>query len=120
MSGLVHVSLFAGVGGVDLACDAAGIPTVLACEKDQAARGVLHDRFPDTTLHADVTELTADDLRAAGAVPGRTIVSAGWPCQGNSVAGRRAGMADLSSEHYRHTPEWPEPEHCASCRRRTR
>jgi DNA (cytosine-5)-methyltransferase 1 len=102
MSDLVHVSLFSGVGGIDLAADRVGIPTVLACEVDKHARGVLHDRFPTTTLHADVTELTADDLRAAGAVPGRTIVSAGWPCQGNSVAGRREGMADARSGLWSH------------------
>lgn len=94
---LQHVSLFSGVGGVDLAFERAGVGSLAACEIDKAARGVLADRFPDTHLFTDVTELTAHDLINLGADPGRTILSAGWPCQGNSVAGRREGMADARS-----------------------
>jgi DNA (cytosine-5)-methyltransferase 1 len=94
---LAVVSLFAGVGGIDLAAERAGARTVLACEIDKACRTVLGRRFPDATIHDDVRTLTADDLRAAGAVPARTVLTAGWPCQGNSVAGRRAGMDDARS-----------------------
>lgn len=92
MTNLHHVSLFAGVGGADLGMEAAGIPTVLACEIDKNARAVLAHRFPNTTLHDDVRTLTGDDLRRAGAVPERTILSGGFPCQPFSVAGRRGGM----------------------------
>jgi len=49
-----------------------------------------------------VTEVTGDQLRAAGFVPARGIITAGWPCQGNSVAGRRGGMADPRSGLWRH------------------
>lgn len=91
------VSLFAGVGGIDLAAERAGMRTVLLCEKDKHCRAVLAARFPDAVIHPDVTELTADDLRAADAVPDRTVLTAGWPCQGNSVAGRRGGMGDARS-----------------------
>lgn len=87
-----HVSLFAGVGGADLGMEAAGIPTVLACEIDKNARAVLAHRFPHATLHDDVRTLTGDDLRRAGAVPERTILSGGFPCQPFSVAGHRRGM----------------------------
>ena len=87
-----HVSLFAGVGGADLGMETAGIPTVLACEIDKNARAVLAHRFPHATLHDDVRTLTGDDLRRAGAVPERTILSGGFPCQPFSVAGRRRGM----------------------------
>lgn len=89
---LSHVSLFAGVGGADLGMDAAGIPTVLACEIDKHARAVLAHRFPGAVLHDDVRSLTGDDLRRAGAVPARTVLSGGFPCQPFSVAGRRRGM----------------------------
>lgn len=92
MTDLRHVSLFAGVGGADLGMEAAGIPTVLACEIGNSARTVLAHRFPHATLHDDVRTLTGDDLRRAGAVPERTILSAGFPCQPFSVAGRRRGM----------------------------
>lgn len=89
---LSHVSLFAGVGGADLGMEAVGIDTVLACEIDKHARAVLGHRFPHATLHDDVRKLTGDDIRRAGAVPERTILSGGFPCQPFSVAGRRRGM----------------------------
>ena len=102
MSDLTAVSLFAGVGGIDLALERAGVTVTAAVEIDDAARGVLVDRFPKTTLFPDVTEVTGDQLRATGFVPERGIVCAGWPCQGNSVAGRRGGMADPRSGLWRH------------------
>lgn len=96
MTGLLHVSLFSGIGGIDLAVARAGMPTVLACEADRSARGVLADRFPGVPAHHDVRTLTGDTIRRY-ADPGRAVLSAGWPCQGNSVAGRRAGMDDERS-----------------------
>ncbi|WP_344850028.1 DNA cytosine methyltransferase [Kribbella ginsengisoli] len=95
--GLHLVSLCAGIGGIDLGFHRAGIPTLAAVEIDPAARGVLADQFPDTTLFEDLTKVTADDLRAVGVVPERTIVAAGWPCQGNSSRGRRGGLGDPRS-----------------------
>lgn len=102
MTELTAVSLFAGVGGFDLALARAGVQVAAAVEIDDAARGVLADQFPHTTLMTDVTKVTADDLRRAGFVPERGIVCAGWPCQGNSVAGARGGMADPRSGLWRH------------------
>jgi DNA (cytosine-5)-methyltransferase 1 len=99
---LTAVSLFAGIGGLDLACQRAGIEVTAAVEIDAGCRGVLARHFPRTTLFEDVTEVTGDQLRAAGFVPGRGVVCAGWPCQGNSVAGRRKGLADPRSGLWRH------------------
>jgi site-specific DNA-cytosine methylase len=59
---LTAISLFAGVGGIDLAMQRAGVNVTAAGEIDTAARGVLADRFPETTLFPDVTKVTADDL----------------------------------------------------------
>lgn len=97
MTALHAVSLFAGIGGIDLALKRAGIPTVVAVEIDPAARGVLADRMPQTILLHDVTEVTGDRLRDLGFDPARGIITAGWPCQGNSVAGHRQGMDDPRS-----------------------
>ncbi len=94
---LTHVSLFSGIGGFELAMAEAGIPTLAACEIDKKARGVLADRFPGTHIYHDVRKVTGDSLRTLGAVPRRTVLSAGWPCQGNSVAGSRGGMDDARS-----------------------
>lgn len=102
MTDLQEVSLFSGIGGISRGLESAGVRTALLCEYDQHARSVLSRHFPDVPIHNDVTELTADDCRTAGAVPGRTVLTAGWPCQGNSVAGRRGGMDDPRSGLWSH------------------
>ena len=101
-SGLQEVSLFSGIGGISRGLELAGARTALLCEQDKHARKILARHFPDAAIHNDVTELTADDCRSAGAVPGRTVLTAGWPCQGNSVAGRRGGMDDPRSGLWSH------------------
>lgn len=85
-------SFFSGVGGIDLAFRRAGVPTLLTCEIDAAATSVLRRHFPDTVHHRDITEVTADDLHAAGCIPERTVLVGGFPCQDLSVAGARRGM----------------------------
>lgn len=97
MTDLTAVSLFAGVGGFDLALQRAGITVTAAVEIDPKARAVLANHFPHTTLFPDVTEVTADDLRSTGFVPERGIITGGFPCQDLSVAGRRAGLAGSRS-----------------------
>lgn len=101
---LTAVSLFAGIltGGIDLALEQSGITVKAAVEIDPDCRAVLRRHFPQTTIFDDVTEVTGEQLLAAGFVPGRGILTAGWPCQGNSVAGRRKGMADPRSGLWRH------------------
>jgi DNA (cytosine-5)-methyltransferase 1 len=99
---LTAVSLFAGIGGLDLACQRAGIEVRAAVEMDPGCRAVLARHFPGTALFDDVTEVTGDQLRTTGFVPRRGVLAAGWPCQGNSVAGRRGGLADPRSGLWRH------------------
>jgi len=86
------VSLFAGVGGFDLALERNGIDVVAAVEIDANARGVLKHRFPNTTLFNDVCEVTGEQLIAAGFKPSEGIIVGGFPCQDLSVAGKRAGL----------------------------
>jgi DNA (cytosine-5)-methyltransferase 1 len=102
VSDLTAVSLFAGIGGFDLALQRSGVRVVAAVEIDEGCRGVLARHFPGTRLFSDVREVTGADLRAAGLVPERGIITAGWPCQGNSVAGRRGGLADPRSGLWAH------------------
>lgn len=86
------VSLFAGVGGFDLALERAGVPVVAAVEIDKQASGVLAHRFPNTHLFGDVTEVTGEQLQAVGFDPTDGIICGGFPCQDLSVAGKRAGL----------------------------
>ena len=94
---LTAVSLFAGVGGFDLALERQGVKVVAAVEIDKNARGVLAHRFPDTQLFNDVTEVTGEQLISAGFIPERGIITGGFPCQDLSVAGKRAGLAGKRS-----------------------
>lgn len=90
---LTLVSLFDGIGGFPLGFERAGVRTVATVEIDSAAAAISARHFPDATHFPDVTEVTADDIRSTGFVPERGIITAGWPCQDFSVAGRRAGLA---------------------------
>lgn len=94
MTDLHGVSMFSGIGLLDLAMHRAGITPALLCEKDNAARQVLARHYPDVPIHDDVTELTAGDLHSAGADPSRTVLHGGFPCQDLSVAGARRGMGE--------------------------
>ena len=94
---LTVVSLFDGIGGFPLAFERAGAKTVAAVEIDKAAAAISGRHFPRATQFDDVTKVTGDDLRAVGFVPERGIITAGWPCQDLSVAGRRAGLAGARS-----------------------
>jgi DNA (cytosine-5)-methyltransferase 1 len=61
----------------------------MLCEFDRAARHVLETRFTNVDLTADVREL--------GDVSGAELVTAGFPCQDLSQAGRTAGIGGRNS-----------------------
>ena len=91
------VSLFAGVGGFDLALERSGFNVVASVEIDKNARFVLEKHFPKAQLFNDVTEVTGDQLRAAGFISNGGIITGGFPCQDLSVAGRRLGFSGKRS-----------------------
>ena len=100
MSNLAVISLFAGVGGFDLAAHNAGIPTIAAVEIDDHARGVLAHRFPNTRLYTDVTTVSGIELK--GDHDGDVVLTGGFPCQDLSVAGKRAGLGGERSGLFWH------------------
>jgi DNA (cytosine-5)-methyltransferase 1 len=91
--GLTAVSLFAGVGGFDLAMERNGIEVVATVEKDKKASAVLQRHFPRAEHFGDIKEVTSEQLRNSGFVPDRGVLTGGFPCQDLSTAGRRAGLA---------------------------
>lgn len=91
------LSLFSGIGGIDLAAEWAGMTTVAFCEREPFPQKVLRKHWPNVPIYDDVCTLTAEKLKEDGIIgPGRTIdiVSAGYPCQPESVAGKRRGKED--------------------------
>ena len=86
------VSLFAGVGGFDLALTRGGAEVVASVEIDKHARKVLEKRFPTTTHLEDVKSVTGKQLFELG-FDSDGIIVGGFPCQDLSVAGKRRGLA---------------------------
>jgi len=91
------VSLFAGVGGFDLALERAGVKVVASVEWDKHAQNVLRKQFPNAQVFGDIQGVTGEQLRAAGFDPTDGIITGGFPCQDLSVAGKRAGLAGSRS-----------------------
>lgn len=90
---LTGVSLFAGVGGFDLAMERNGVEVVANVEIDKQCQKVLAKHFPNAKQFSDITDVKGSDLIAAGFEPSRGIITGGFPCQDLSVAGKRAGLA---------------------------
>lgn len=91
MSG-TYVSLFAGIGGIDLGLDRAGFRCVGQVELDPFCRSILDARWPSVPKHDDVRTFPA--WWAEQSRPVVDVVAGGFPCQPFSDAGRRAGTAD--------------------------
>ena len=91
------VSLFAGVGGFDLALERNGVKVVASVEIDKKAQQVLKKHFPQSTIFGDITGVTGEQLIAAGFEPRNGIITGGFPCQDLSVAGKRAGLGGSRS-----------------------
>ena len=86
----VAVDLFAGAGGLGYGFRQAGWRVAVAVERDRDAAQTYRANNPGTpVLEADVTEMTADNLRTVSPELNPVAVLAGPPCQGYSVAGAR-------------------------------
>ena len=96
MGELTHLSLFSGIGGLDLAAEWAGFRTVGQCEWADYPRKVLEKHWPDVPKWRDICEFTANDFfRRTGCLPGGvTCISGGFPCQPHSIAGKRKASCD--------------------------
>lgn len=84
-----HLSLFTGIGGIDLAAEWAGFESVCMVERDKYCQKILSKNFEGVKIHDDVT--TFDGLEYRGTID---LVSAGFPCQPHSLAGLRKASGD--------------------------
>ena len=64
MNELTHLSLFSGIGGLDLAAEWAGFRTVGQCEWADYPRAVLEKHWPGLLRWRDIRTLTGDDFFA--------------------------------------------------------
>lgn len=85
---LTFISLFSGIGGMDLGLEWVGMRCVAQVEIDDYATRVLQKHWPDVPRHRDVRDVGRHNL------PSADVVAGGFPCQPFSVAGRRHGEAD--------------------------
>lgn len=88
MTDVTFISLFSGIGGLDLGLERAGFKCVLQCEKERACHPVLRRHFPGVELRDDVCALRGSDLPVAD------VWAFGSPCQDNSQV--RPGAVGLN------------------------
>lgn len=100
------LSLFAGIGGIDLGLERAGMKVVAHSEIDPCASKVLAKHWPDVPNLGDVTTLelapgTPFDCigwRNTGTewspLPSIDVIAGGFPCHDVSSAGKKEGVKD--------------------------
>ena len=86
-----HVDLCSGIGGFALGFQWAGLSKpVMFCDVEPWCRKVLAKHWPDVPIEEDVKVLANEPER----IPDCTILTAGYPCQPFSQAGKRRGAED--------------------------
>ena len=82
------ISLFSGVGGIDLPFESHGMRIVFANDFDEKATITYNTNFHTKALLGDITKLPVNEI------PDGDVLIGGFPCQPFSIAGYRKGFED--------------------------
>lgn len=82
------VSLFAGIGGFDLALERLGFECVYANDIDKYCKTIFDKHFETKLDTTDIRKVKEQDI------PDHDLLVGGFPCQSFSIAGKRGGFED--------------------------
>lgn len=85
---LTFGSLFAGIGGMDIGLERAGLKCLWQCENDPDCLQILNHHWPDIPKYGDITQVDWSD------VPPVDLLCGGFPCQPFSSCGNFGGKDD--------------------------
>jgi DNA (cytosine-5)-methyltransferase 1 len=101
---LTFADFYAGIGGFHLGLAAHGLRCVVAAEINPPARRVYEDNFGTSEPHLFARQHFFHDIADLAKNPqqmsGFDILTAGFPCQDFSVAGKRRGFQGKQGGHF--------------------
>ena len=81
-------SLFAGIGGIDLGLERAGMECSWQVEIDEFCTKVLTKHWPDVPKYGDIRDVGKENLETVD------LIAGGFPCQPVSISGEKKGESD--------------------------
>lgn len=89
---MTYISLFAGIGGFDLALNRLGHVCVWANEWDKYATQIYIKNFNQSPDARDIATVLTEEI------PDHELLVGGFPCPSFSIAGKRKGLEDVRGQ----------------------